>query len=345
MIKQCPPGKILNPKTGRCVNIDGKVGKQVLAEKAATKKQTTKTSPEKTAIKQTTKTPPEAKLVKLHADQMKAMRERNIPLIRELAAKIDQVRKNMKKEKQSIPKYLNVCKDITSGDLPKIPTANGDEDMVDIIKSENQLMIIDGLCYDIKSLFDLINADIKQGNIWGINPYVRREGLILPFDKHIKQQVLSEGMKRGILPSTAKYVDHAPASADDIEMRGTYSLKTKSTPVQWLQKGWASDGTAFPTKKYYAITFDFPNKQRKQNPGRVAIFPYTTDAKKFINEKLIPVYEAGALWSKKISITDGIEVINPNIHMVYEDNQPNRWYKNKLSNLEEEILKFAPAFV
>lgn len=27
--KQCPPGKILNPKTGRCVNIDGWMGKQI----------------------------------------------------------------------------------------------------------------------------------------------------------------------------------------------------------------------------------------------------------------------------------------------------------------------------
>ena len=31
--KDCPPGKILNPKTNRCVKIDGKIGKQILAEK------------------------------------------------------------------------------------------------------------------------------------------------------------------------------------------------------------------------------------------------------------------------------------------------------------------------
>lgn len=28
----CPPGKIINPRTNRCVNIDGKIGKQVLQE-------------------------------------------------------------------------------------------------------------------------------------------------------------------------------------------------------------------------------------------------------------------------------------------------------------------------
>lgn len=30
--KQCPPGKILNPKTNRCVKIDGKIGREILRE-------------------------------------------------------------------------------------------------------------------------------------------------------------------------------------------------------------------------------------------------------------------------------------------------------------------------
>jgi hypothetical protein len=28
-VKICPPGKILNPVSGRCVNIDGKIGKKI----------------------------------------------------------------------------------------------------------------------------------------------------------------------------------------------------------------------------------------------------------------------------------------------------------------------------
>jgi hypothetical protein len=38
-------------------------------------------------------------------------------------------------------------------------------------------------------------------------------------------------------------------------------------------------------------------------------------------------------------------VINPNIHLVFEDNQPNRWYAGKMTALKEEILKYAPAFI
>lgn len=33
--KECPPTKILNPKTGRCVNRDGKIGKQILGNKVS----------------------------------------------------------------------------------------------------------------------------------------------------------------------------------------------------------------------------------------------------------------------------------------------------------------------
>jgi hypothetical protein len=216
--------------------------------------------------------------------------------------------------------------------------------MQDHIKQKKQLMTIDGLCYDIKSLFELINADISQGNVWGCNPYVKRENLIMPFEKGIKEKVLQQGIKAGVLPKGTRYVDHTPENADDHEMRGSYTIIDKATPYHWLRNGWANDGTAFPTKKYYAITFSFPNRTLKQNPGQTVIFPHTKEAKAFIDNKLIPVYKAGALWSKKISASDGIEVINPNIHMVFEDNQPNRWSKDKIKNLEEEILKFAPAF-
>ena len=37
--KECPPGKIINPLTNRCVKIDGKIGKAILATlKPAAKK-------------------------------------------------------------------------------------------------------------------------------------------------------------------------------------------------------------------------------------------------------------------------------------------------------------------
>jgi hypothetical protein len=32
-VKECPPGKIRNPSTGRCVNIDGKIGKAITKKK------------------------------------------------------------------------------------------------------------------------------------------------------------------------------------------------------------------------------------------------------------------------------------------------------------------------
>ena len=339
--KVCPEGKILNPKTGRCVNIDGKIGKQVLAELLS------KITLNESSSSSKSKTPPLQKLEVLHKKQMDAMRNRNIPLIKELAAQMDEIRKQLPKspKTESIPEYLKSCIDPTTGELPKIPTMNGDEDMMELIKDPKQIITIDQLCYDIKSLYDLIQVDISQGNVWGVNPYVKREGLVLPFEKTVKDLVLSEGIKRKFLSKNTKWVDHTPEKADDKEMRGYYILEEKMTPTSWLKHGWASDNTAFPTKKYYAITFEFPNRRLKQNPGRTVIFPHSKEAKKFIDEKLIPVYTAGALWSKKVSITDGIEVLNQNVHMVFEDNQPNRWYANKIKNLEEEILKYAPAFV
>jgi len=42
MSKVCPPGKIINPATGRCVKIDGKIGKAVLAAAAAKEKKSPK---------------------------------------------------------------------------------------------------------------------------------------------------------------------------------------------------------------------------------------------------------------------------------------------------------------
>lgn len=283
--------------------------------------------------------------------QMSAMRARNVPLIKELAAEMTELRKKMPKSPKRkspalTPDHLQTCIDPTTGSLPTVPTVDGDEDMASLIKDPRQLITIDGLCYDIKSLYDMIQFDIPQGNVFGINPYVKREGLILPFDKTVKPLVLAEGIKRKILHAKSKWIDHTPANADDKEMRGKCKIEEKKTPSEWLKKGWASDKSAFPTKKYYAITFEFPNRRAylKQNPGRTAIFPSTKEAKQFIDKKLIPVYNAGALWSKKMSVSDGIEVINQNIHMVFEDNQPNRWYAGKMQNLEEEILKYAPAF-
>jgi hypothetical protein len=123
------------------------------------------------------------------------------------------------------------------------------------------------------------------------------------------------------------------------------TVSIKNTPSHWLSKGWASDGSAFPTRKYYSVTFDFPYKKLRQNPGHVAIFPHDKVSEEFIEKRLRPAYDAGCIWSKKLSVTDGIEVINPNIHLVFEDNQPNRWYAGKTKALEEEILKYAPAFV
>jgi hypothetical protein len=285
----------------------------------------------------------------LHAQMMKAMQSKNVSLIRELTTKIADLQKKAesleKENKIKYPDFLQKFVDSKTGKLPKLPTIDGPVEITDVIKSENQLIVVDDLPYDIKSLFDLIQTDISQGNVWGINPYVKDEGLVLSFDKNVKPLILAEGKKRKILPMSAKWIDHTPASADDKQLRGHYILEEKTTPTQWLSKGWASDGTAFPTNKYYSVTFEFPNKKVRQSPGKTAIFPLTKKTLQFINQKLIPVYQAGALWSRKTSITDKIEVINPNIHLIFEDNEPQRWYKGKIESLEEEILKFAPAFV
>lgn len=342
LTKQCPPGTILNPKTNKCVKADGALGKKLAAPAPKPAPAPEPASPQKPAKQNT---PPEEKLEKLHAAQMKAMAAKDIKTLIALNKQIEEVKKTIREKQQSeIPEFLKSCIDPITKTLPKIPSMEGDTDMKDLIKDPKQLITIDGLCYDIKSLFDLIQIDIPQGNVWGSNPYVKREGLIMPFDKTVKTILLKEGIKRGIFPPKTKFIDHTPKSADDKEMRGSYTLQEKPTPPHWLQKGWASDKTAFPTTTYYAITFNFPNKKLKQNPGRTIIFPKTPQYKEFIHKKLIPIYEAGALWCKKVSVTDGVLVISPNIHLVFEDNQPNRWYANKLQTLEEEVLKFAPAF-
>jgi hypothetical protein len=282
----------------------------------------------------------------LQKQMQDAIRNRDIKTVSTLNQKIqEEVKKRKEKKTSDIPDFLNKCIDPTTKDLPSLPTTMGDSDMKEIIKDANNLIIIDGLCYDIKELYELIKVDISQGNLWGCNPYVKREGLIMPFEKGVKDKVLSEGIKRGILAKNTKWEDRTPLNADDKELQGHYTIIVKDTPKWWMQKGWAYNGTSFPTSQYYAITFHFPNRKLKQNPGQTVIFPKTKEWKEFIDKKLIPVYEAGALWSKKISVTEQILVINPNIHMVFEDNQPQRWNDRKIQDFEEEIMRYAPAFL
>ena len=360
MTRVCPPGTVLNPLTNRCVKVDGKIGKKILATKppsppppAKTKSKTpspkTKTlspSPKTKTPSAKSKTPSPNKMQELVKKQMEAMRARNIPLLQQLAKEIEEEKKKAKSaELQKMPDFLKVCINPVTKTLTKLPTVEGEKELTEVIKEEKQLIIIDGFCYDIYSLFEMIQADINQGNVWGTNPYVKNEGFVLPFDKTVKQTLLSEGIKRGVLPKNAKYIDHSPASAADLEMRGTCVVTKKNTPALWLKNGWASDGSAFPTKTYYSIEFKFPNKRRMQTPGRLAIFPDNDEAKAFIYDKLMPIYNAGALWAKKLSVTDGVENISPNIHLIFEDNQPYRWYKDKLENLDMDVLKYSPAYI
>lgn len=334
-----PPGKVLNPKTGRYVNKDGAIGKAILAAMAAKKA--------KTPTPTKAKSPERPTLEELVRQQMAAMAARDIPLWKKLTAAIEEEKKRRASQaaKVPVPAFLEACRNPVTKELPKIPTPDGEVPILDLIKSPQQLFVLDNMCYDLRSLFELIQADIPNGNVWGINPYVKAEGFVLPFDKAVKEQVLKEAIKRKILPKGTRYIDHSPANADDKEMRGTMMVAVKTTPPHWLSKGWGSDGSAFPTRKYYAVTFDFPHRRLKQNPGRTAIFPYDKESEQFIEKRLRPAYDAGCIWSKKLSVTDRVEVINPNIHMVFEDNQPNRWYAGKTKALEEEILKYAPAFV
>jgi hypothetical protein len=327
-IQTCPQGQVL-----ACVDIKPATATASQASQAASQQ-----APSPPASKN--------KLAELVEKQMEAMKKMNIPLWKELTKQIEEEKLALKavKEKKKLPQWLEVCRNPVTKELPKIHTIDGEQDLMQVVKNDKQLIIIDNMCYDIKSLFDLIQTDIPQGNVFGINPYIKAEGFILPFDKGVKELVLKQGIEKGVLPTSAKYIDHTPKSATDKEMRGTCEVRVKKTPSHWLFKGWASDGTAFPTQQYYAVSFYFPLKKTPQNPGTTAIFPYNKEAENFIYKKLIPAYDAGCIWSKKHSVTDNVQVINQNIHMVFETNQPNRWYKNKIAALEEEILKYAPAF-
>jgi hypothetical protein len=62
MAKNCPPGKILNPRTNRCVNADGKLGKQIAA---AVKPK----SPAKSAAKSAKKSPTKSVLLNRLTDK------------------------------------------------------------------------------------------------------------------------------------------------------------------------------------------------------------------------------------------------------------------------------------
>ena len=294
----------------------------------------------------------EANMELLHKKTLDAMAKKDMKGWHHAMMERQQVQQKLqaaRKKKQeinssSIPAFLKKYIDPETGRLPDVPTVNGDVPMDKLIKTEKQLMDVDGYAYDIKSLFDLIQADIPQGNVWGTDPYARRLGFARPFEKNVKENVLQEGIKRGILSSNTRWTDHTPEKADDKEMRGTYRITVKNTPQHWMTKGWASNGSAFPTSQYYAVSFSFPYAKHSVNPGNTVIFPFTPAAKEFIDKKLIPVYKAGALWSKSRSVTMGKEVINPNVHLIFEDNQPQRWYAKKLHELELEIQKFAPAF-
>jgi len=371
---------ILNPVSKRYVKKSGKIGQSLLlqqmsklsisakksssssppaARKSSPKRSVSPPAARKSSPKRSV-SPPAArkssksssssssnKLPKLQKQMDDARKNRDIKKILELNKLIQEevTKQKTKKVSFDIPDFLKQCIDTSTNELPTLPTTMGDSDMKDVITNENNLIIINGLCYDIKELYELIKVDISQGNIWGCDPYVKRHGLILPFAKDVKDRVLSEGIKRGILPKNTRWEDKSISNADDKELRGYHSIVVKKTPAQWLQKGWAGDKTAFPTSEYYAITFEFPYRRINQNPGKIVIFPKTKEAKEFIDKKLIPVYESGALWSKKISLTTQLLVINPNIHLVFEDNQPNRWHSNKMKDLEEEISRYSPAFL
>ena len=278
---------------------------------------------------------------------MEAMRSRNIPLIRQLAIELEEAKK--KKQLQSdessikIPDYLDVCKS-ENGTLRKLPTVNGDQNLLDVIKDKKQLIVHDNVCYDIVSLINLIKADISLGNVWGLNPYLKQEGLVFPFEKDFKEKLLHMAKKNSLVPSTLEWENRHPQYADDLDLRGSCFMSYKKTPFNWLKKGWASDGSAFPTTSLVALRFQF-NTNFPQQPGRTIILPDTAEVDDFIHLQLLPVYLEGALWSKKISATTGKMVLSPNVHFVFEDNQPERWYTDKLVNLKMEMAKFSPGFL
>ena len=52
---KCPSGKIVNPRTGRCVNIDGKIGKELLKKRSSSKKSFSKSSKKKSSKRKSVK--------------------------------------------------------------------------------------------------------------------------------------------------------------------------------------------------------------------------------------------------------------------------------------------------
>jgi hypothetical protein len=166
--KSCKDDEVLNPKTKRCVKKSGAVGKELLKSKKDDKKEVKETKVKKETKKETKKEEPFIKpksinrLEELHKLQMEAMRNRDIKRIRELQLEIEEEKKRISEEvKGNIPKFLEKCKDSSTNALPKLPTTDGDSDMADVIKDEKQLIIIDGLCYDIKSLYELIKVKVS----------------------------------------------------------------------------------------------------------------------------------------------------------------------------------------
>jgi hypothetical protein len=88
-------------------------------------------------------------------------------------------------------KGVKQCIDPTTKKLPSLPTTMGDTDMKDVIKNVNNLIIIDGLCYDIKELYELIKVDISQGNIWAgqvmERHFQQKNIMLLHLNSHIKE--------------------------------------------------------------------------------------------------------------------------------------------------------------
>ena len=344
--KTCPDGTILNPKTKRCVKVSGAIGKKILASQKNPNSFPIFEEEPKKIPKENNSDDLEKVISDLYKRQLDAMRSRNIPLWKQLGIEIEEAKKKKSKNDDNslVPTFLNVCKS-NDGQLLKLPTIDGDKNIIDVIKNEKQLIIHDNMCYDIVSLIELIKADISQGNVWGLNPYVKQEGLILPFEREFKDTLLTLAKKKQLVPQTMKWEDRSPKSAKDVELRGQCTVSYKKTPTSWLKKGWASDGTRFPTKTYISIFFSFPRLKCAQQPGKTIILPDNEEAEDFMYLQLLPVYLEGALWSKKISVSTGILVLNPNVHFTFEDNRPERWYADKISNLKGEMLKFAPGFL
>ena len=291
------------------------------------------------------------KIANLVSKQREAMVSKNIALWKTLSKQIDeekQKREILIKQDDLIEKdykFLNICK--VNGKLPKIPTIEGEQEMADLIKNENQLIVYDNMCYDIVSLIELIKVDISQGNVFGLNPYVKSEGLAMPFPIGFKESLLAKAKKNKLIQSTTQWENRSPLSSDNIELRGKCVVSYMNTPNKWLSPGWGSDKSQFPTKSLICVSFIYPNLPDtvSQQPGYHTFFPDTKESEDFIDMQLIPTFLNGALWSQKMSVTTGAMVMNPNVHLMFFENQPERWYAKKQQSLEEEMSKFSPGFL